>query len=413
MAVEVYCGGFNVPTSNGSHAETGIGFQPDALILIVTRASTVTGTTDSVLGVGMATSASDEFVWSTYMDDGDTTTKYHVGYETDACVLRLKAPNTSATVRANLTSLDADGFTLNFSTTSSGYRLQYIAIGGLVDAKVVEIAAKTTTGTQAYTGVGFQPDALVICQTNRTATGVARANVFFGFGMSDGTNDFSAAFFGDDNVGTTIEHSKVDTGSAVLLVNSSGVLLEANVDSLDSDGFTLDFTTASGAAPNAFVLCLKGGQYSVGNDTQPTSVGTKATTGTGFTPVGLVTISANTVNESNDNDGQFGIGAVGPAVTDDWAYYIAQDGGASNSNNGSELVTDSCVINGFWTPAINSEGHLDSFDSNGFTIDWSDADSSQRIFGYLAIGDDADPVVAEVISNSQPDRTPPVPVPYQ
>jgi hypothetical protein len=389
MAVEVYCGGFNAPTSDGSHSETGVGFQPDAVIMIITRASTVTGATDSVLGVGMVTSASEEIAWSTYMDDGDTTTKYHVGYETDACALRLKAPNTSATVRANLTSLDADGFTLNFSTTSAGYRLQYIAIGGLVDATVVEIAAKTTTGTQAYTGVGFQPDALVICQTNRTATGIARGNIFFGFGVSDGTNDFAAAFFGDDNVGTTIESSKLDTGSAVLLVNSSGVLLEATVDSLDADGFTLDFTTASGAAPKAFVLCLKGGQFKVGNDTQPTSVGTKATTGTGFEPVGLVTITANSDDESTDNDGQFGIGAVGPAVTDQWAYYIAQDGGQGSSNNGSELVTDSCVVNGFWTPAINSEGHLDSFDSDGFTLDWSDVDTTQRIFGYLAIGDAA------------------------
>jgi hydrogenase maturation protease len=64
---------------------------------------------------------------------------------------------------SDLSSWNATNFTLNWTTNNStAYRIHFIAIGGTdVSAKVVEWTMPNSTGLDAVTGVGFQPDALI------------------------------------------------------------------------------------------------------------------------------------------------------------------------------------------------------------------------------------------------------------
>ena len=54
--------------------------------------------------------------------------------------------------------------------------------------------------------------------------------------------------------------------------------------------------------------------------------------------------------------------------------------------------TTKCIINGTESgssPTVDGEADLDSFDSDGFTLDWTTVDSTAREFIYLAMGSDA------------------------
>jgi hypothetical protein len=39
------------------------------------------------------------------------------------------------------------------------------------------------------------------------------------------------------------------------------------------------------------------------------------------------------------------------------------------------------------SPTTNAEAALSSFDADGFTLNWTTADSTARVFGYVAFGD--------------------------
>src|SRR5678815_4287480 len=69
----------------------------------------------------------------------------------------------SGSARADFVSMDSDGFTINWAGASQ-MKVQYLALGGtgLTNYKTGVASAKTTTGNQSYTGVGFQPTALLV-----------------------------------------------------------------------------------------------------------------------------------------------------------------------------------------------------------------------------------------------------------
>ena len=68
-----------------------------------------------------------------------------------------------------------------------------------LDVKVGTFNKDTGTApdSQAVTGVGFEPVALILWVTGKTSTGFA-VNYQSSFGFTDGTNDFAAAGISED-----------------------------------------------------------------------------------------------------------------------------------------------------------------------------------------------------------------------
>lgn len=115
-----------------------------------------------------------------------------------------------------------DGTWVSYSSDSSGSK-----VGSLVRT------AATGTGTLAITGVGFTPSSVEIYAY---AAGAVNYSNSLGWASSP-TNRTVAERY--DNSGWT--HSI--SSSLIVNVRGGGNTTAADLDSMDSDGFTLDFTT--------------------------------------------------------------------------------------------------------------------------------------------------------------------------
>lgn len=89
----------------------------------------------------------------------------------------------------------------------------------------------TATGTQAVTGVGFTPRALIVFGTIASVGGIAS------WGMSDGSTD--TAIY--DN-GTSSTDTYAQSANLALIQTAVGSFYEGVVDSFDADGFTIGWT---------------------------------------------------------------------------------------------------------------------------------------------------------------------------
>src|SRR5690349_2646366 len=108
-------------------------------------------------------------------------------------------------------------------------------------AKVGSFAKTTSaaTASQAVTGVGFTPKALILYTGKMTATGLNSSNSNFAVGITDGSTSktwgFAGGVSGLNQVGKQFRKSKVISMCAQ---DGSG-LSECDLTSFDADGFTL------------------------------------------------------------------------------------------------------------------------------------------------------------------------------
>lgn len=90
------------------------------------------------------------------------------------------------------------------------------------------------SGTQAVTGVGFQPKSVVFI----TGTGAVAGVMSWGFGADDGNADRSWA---DNNNNTASGYSSSDT-NCINALFGGGASYAGNIQSYDADGFTISWT---------------------------------------------------------------------------------------------------------------------------------------------------------------------------
>lgn len=130
----------------------------------------------------------------------------------------------------------------------------YMLVLGLDDpdrAKLASYDTKTSTGTQAYTGVGFKPKALITFNTGMTAldSWPTSATGCFAIAAASGVGEEGSLCVSATDAVSTWSHSNRYDADALLGVNHSHtVLFEATLNSFDSDGFTLNYSTANASA---------------------------------------------------------------------------------------------------------------------------------------------------------------------
>lgn len=127
---DVHVGHFTTKTSEGTQAITGTGFTPQFVALLC-GISTTTATTRTDTGgtfmYGFATGPADEFSFSASMEDGVTTSNTQT--LSDDVILNLPDHGGSALEIAELSSLDSDGFTLNYTSASgTAHQCVYLAV---------------------------------------------------------------------------------------------------------------------------------------------------------------------------------------------------------------------------------------------------------------------------------------------
>ena len=397
MAASYKAGTITSPTSTGNLGFTGIGFQPKVLLLFFEKQTAAGNGVDYLRGHGFATSSSSErAISAVFLDTGIGGIVNMARAQSNANCLyafNTTAVSASAFLVADFVSFDADGFTLNFSTVqASGYLIEYVALGGadLTNVAIKDVQSPGSTGNVAYTGVGFQPDALITITNSDTSAGPgsshnAGARVGIGFvtaGASKATHSV-----GDDNSGKKYARAQRTGVTMALDVVTPSLLFEATHVSMDSDGFTWNWNTVS-ANRYTFVLCLKGGQYKVGVFNQATGTGNQAVTGVGFTSLGTMLASVNAVATTSINTGaKHSLGAA-DSSSSRFALWLGATGDPAvvdhtvDSSNVIRMLTEG-------TPTDVTTADYVSNDADGFTINNTTVDATSREVVYFSFGNSA------------------------
>src|SRR5262245_14574428 len=124
-------GGFNFPTVTGNYSVTGVGFQPQCVVMFCSNQATVgtllTGLTGPGVGasINAITYGSSSAITSFFLalnGRADATRGNYRGYQ--GCISMMTDATGAGTVdyRASTITFDGDGFTINVTNAATGVR---------------------------------------------------------------------------------------------------------------------------------------------------------------------------------------------------------------------------------------------------------------------------------------------------
>jgi hypothetical protein len=248
-----------------------------------------TGDAVQTVAVAGGTAARQNFITSTEANNVSTISRaFLIG---SGGAFDVASAAGAQTVLGTISSWDATGFTVNWSTIVSGTIFHYLAIGGTDVSSFTPLNTTNsiaTTGTQAITGVGFRPKLVFFVNWYNVVGGST------GFGAAvDSTHRWAISSSGASS-GTmssaNLQSRVMDTTKCMVNLGGGGVTTiigAADLVSMDADGFTLNWTTNSGSTNNNFgYLCLGGAaEFEVGNfskqaNTTQTTITVAATSAT-------------------------------------------------------------------------------------------------------------------------------------
>lgn len=387
------------PAATGNNATTDPGIQPKALF-IWNGLQTATGAiADAQFNLGVASSTTTETAGG-YNSDDNVATSDAVRITNTARLINSTAAGTATNnLVADLTSFDFTGFTMNWSTLSTTSPLyNYLVIGGqdITAVKSGSFAANTTTGNQAITGVGFQPDVVFLFATLQSTSAASNNNSQYGFGVMDKNGgQWSVSQKAQNTVNPANTNRAFSNAAALVLTQTAADNFAHKVSfvSMDTDGFTVSVDVSVGLAIITGYMAIKGGSWKVGTDTQKTSTGTQAKTGVGFQPKGIIFGTVcDTGTDAVATNGRFGIGAT-TGTSNNVSIWTGDKDAVTPTVANTIMSSTKCIViateGASASPTTNAEAALSSFDSDGYTLNWSTADATARTFGYVAFGNNA------------------------
>jgi hypothetical protein len=335
--------------------------------------------TDSELTLGAAVSSSSRFHVSYAAEDFLYSCDSR--HANNKCIAQY-AIGPTLVEEADFVSFLSNGFRLNWSTATASQRLiDYLCIGNVSNVAIKQFTSATSTGNQAIAGVGFQPDAMaVFAMYAGTAPPANATDARILTGFTDGTNDRCVSAFVQNATGNVVRAKK--NNAVINAIASGGTILEqATLNSFDSDGFTLNWSTASGTARYYWAVCLKGVNTIVGTISQ-TSTGNQAYTIGHATKAVMFSMDGNTTDDTINT--ALATMSFGLADDDsDLAKYVSRDSlfdDALQADHSSDCIVDLDLDDGSTIFA----GDVASLDTNGFTVNWSPVDVSGREVYYMS-----------------------------
>lgn len=395
MAILAKVGTFNCPAATGNSGVTSVGFQPQAVIFFYNTRTTDGSSPNAQVGVGMATATTERFALGIESDDNVNTSVVQRAVSNAHCIRLVTNDAATTGLEADFVSFDADGFTLNWTIVVNGADIHYLALGGLTNAKVHGFTLPTATGSQAKTGVGFQPNAALFMLGSETAAAAGGADVRANVSAADGTASLSLGFSQDDFSGNANGRTSSELSELMRVINPAGTLDgTSDFTSFDADGFTFNCTDAYVGAYLAAALCLRGLRTKIGSLTLPAATGSQGYTGVGFQPKAILFFGNHNVLSTSIR-AAFSLFVGGASASTERAVISTDEVFASDplqSDYDSDTTKVIKALTG-GTPTTDYAADLTSFDVDGFTLNWTTVGtgaSSDQVtymaFGSLATG---------------------------
>ena len=395
MALSAHKGSFAASTSTGdqvvSFTPAGGSFTPKVVIFWGVQLTAAGYGAGLSMSYGCATSATARWAMTHYSLDAAASSDTARG-QTSSGVIRFFSDATpTQESKADLVSFGSDTFTINWSDApASAWLIHYFALGGtdITNAKAGVFNGPGVAGNQAVTDPGFTPNVVLIGDSQIHPVNTDGANGQFNLGAFTSTAQVSTSWRDRDARATmwSASSQRSDRAITTFAGTSDALADEATFVSFDANGFTLNYSVTSGAE-NCNYLAIACSNVAVGVETSKTSTGTKATSGLGFQPTALLGwswgLAASAVVDSSQ--AKLSIGAASAAGTEGGIWVEADDNVADSAVD-SRTYTDKFIGLSAQPSTTTSEADLSSFDSGGFTLDWTTADATAREFAYIVLG---------------------------
>ena len=256
--------GWTTGTTTGNVAVAGVGFQPNVVFhahaSYLQTAAPASTAARGAFGFGAMDADGDQWANAFFTTSGSANGNTQRGQQTDAAIFSF-SDTLAVQKKASFVSMNAGGFTVNFTNSTSANNAQVIslALAGL-NVKVGNFSKSTAAqpATQAITGVGFTPGAVLLTSFQDVAQAAPVAHTRFAIGVSDGTVEASTALQDQDGAATMNVKAFDKSGKAFMKMNNStpAIDAEADVTSMDADGFTLNWTTNDAVATQILYVAM-------------------------------------------------------------------------------------------------------------------------------------------------------------
>lgn len=398
----------NTSTGNQDITTSDLGgATPKAVFLQIIRA-TADGTPDHIsIGYGMATSSSARAAYAFASKDAVATTENFADVTNSQCLILLDPTQATVTreAAADFVSFLTNGCRINWSTApASGYQVVATFFAGTqlqahVSPLAIDIAfysatvpylqqVTTTIGDPDFL-LGFTSLSLATFTTGLGTDGVALAAAKLStFDLLASEQCAFSRYRVTDAVTTGALVTDVDTTGFLPLSTGAG-LSRARKSYLDRDtGYTI---YPSGGAPSkrscgVLELVMPGLDSWVGSITASASTGSQSITSPGFSPQWVAAVqtrcSALGTSVSDDRANTYALASF--TSTSAQSLGAVADDGASGSDSASTIKAAAIYMADIYNASATFDGTFTSFDSTGWTWNYS-ATAGARIWWGLAI----------------------------
>jgi hypothetical protein len=383
--------------ASGTTDFTSSGFgSPDAAIIFSCAANSGANPRDD-LGLGIAFwDGTNTYGTDQWRDDNVTPTAGAYRHSRSGYVSASEAADANPTLYTVSSITDGIRLTNSTDNTVIARRCTVLLLKGLVN-KAARTDAYSSNSIHVTT-LGFAADVLFVLQvgSGNADTNSAGVNLSFGIVHKNSSGDLTqkCVAFSDSSGSTSAVNSSIwDTVAGRNYINDgSGSNRTHTASDLDADGytFTLSGTTL---AHRIFVLALElddPDNFYVGVKDSATSTGATAYTGFGIEPIaaGILSVLGTGVDSTSTTpEGALSIGLTDGV--DETAIVVWTEDNLSTSNAGSRYDGSNVLNLRYDDDTVEAVAALDSFDSDGLTLNYSDASSAARKLLVFAFGDGA------------------------
>lgn len=262
--------------------------------------------------------------------------------------------------------------------------INYIILSGLTNTKAVAWTGPSSAIDKVVTGVGFSPDlVLSILGSDSTAGPHNAIGVFNKHGQQWG-NNFSGGY--NANPSDTDRGQQTDAWGYVSSGYLESISVQSHFKSMDTDGFTVNFSTYNPNFVNFVSLCLNGLSSKIGAFTAPVAPGSQVIdTRQNFIPKAAFFSSIGLVS-TNDPAAGAAWSLGGTDLTNHRAVALTDVDNVSPTQVKSVGYTGKDIISGT-AGATTDAGSVSAVSPTQTTINWTTKDAVAREYLYMLLGD--------------------------
>jgi len=397
---------------NATKVVTGLGFTPKAIrfywvgLQSNSPTNAVSGAVNERRGVGFAVSAASRRCVGTSSIDNDGGGSQCGSVANDNCVVVTLSMAGAVDGRLDISSFDADGFTLIVDdVTPANITVFYEAWGGqdITVAVVGDITEPATTGNANYTVNGFTDDGLNqvvmfagVQSTSALNTGVGQdSGLCVGFASSTlSTNNVVVVGNSDDGSDPSDTDGYCFQGDclAQIVIAGGNPNARATLSAWGTNQFTLNWTSRATTGRRNIFLAIKGGSWRASSYTIAGNTLNSTTTVSdlpfflrGISLIGRMT-AQSTAGTSTAQD-RIGFGS-GRSTTSRNSAGILDNNGQDPTQIGTIVQYSSVLSFPTGGGAVQATYDINAFNLNSFQIIVDTAGGvASEFHGYLAFGD--------------------------